>query len=300
MVIFSVGYSVEIQPVEATLIGQITGAGLPAPTSVAIGVTFPYSVDLGFDVALTTPQQVTLDGVITTNYTAAPPAALPLPFTYNVRNKVRWQKAPGLAVPDISPIGASALPTTSGTASVLAGATGQWLQYTSSALIGATAGWDGPVGYDLTQRRWRPSIGATVRSGTSIVDLRVWVGLFSQDPSGSDDPAGHLVGLRYSSAVGPNWFLCTKDGVTLTAIDTGLPFAANTRYEIAISLSDEPSVAAIMQITTGGGNTATLVLPASDSTPPVLTQSLGIAAKATTLAAVAKEMRISYVEVETA
>jgi hypothetical protein len=267
---------------------------------VLIGPTAPYSVDLAFDEKLTTTEQLKLDGVVAGNYTAAPPAALPLPFAYNVRNKVRWQKAPGLAVPDVAAMGTGVLPTISGKASVLAGATGQWLQYTTGGAAGDTAGWDGPAQYDVTERRWRPALGATIRTGAALTDLLVWVGLFSEDPSGSDDPAGHLVGLRYSSKIGPNWFLCTKDGSTLTATDTGLAYAENTRHEIALALSDEDMVATILQIVTGAGVTTSMVLPASASTPPALTQPLGIVAKATALAAAAKALGISYVEAETA
>lgn len=68
------GYRTSVQPVEAVLRAQIIAAGLADPASIAIGAAGPpFDVEIGYAAPLSVADQITLGGVVTGNYGAAPP-----------------------------------------------------------------------------------------------------------------------------------------------------------------------------------------------------------------------------------
>jgi hypothetical protein len=74
MGVYATAYNVDVQPVEVVLQGQIVAAGLPAPVAIVIATNGPpFYVDIRFDVVLTQGQQLTLSGVMETNYTVSEP-----------------------------------------------------------------------------------------------------------------------------------------------------------------------------------------------------------------------------------
>ncbi len=90
-------------------------------------------------------------------------------------------------------------------------------------------------GEALTYRAWEPEFVARIKTGASVADVRIWIGLFSGDPMGGSSPAVHLAAFRFDTGAGDsNWTACTKDGSTLQTNDTGVAVAADTAYDLRI------------------------------------------------------------------
>lgn len=114
--------------------------------------------------------------------------------------------------------------------------------FTSWRRVSAAVG--GQYGYRSTAAYWRrahnPTFWARIMAYSSIANQRIWVGFWSNTGNlTADDPgANHIALFRYSSAVGGNWYFCTKDGAVINAIDTGLAAAVDTIYDVRIDLED--------------------------------------------------------------
>lgn len=76
---------------------------------------------------------------------------------------------------------------------------------------------------------WQPDISFGIRVPNTITSIRLWYGVFSAAPSGSDDPAVEGFGFRFSTnAPDANFMAWSNDGVgggTLT--NTGIAVQAN-------------------------------------------------------------------------
>lgn len=134
------------------------------------------------------------------------------------------------AATTISALGLPA-PTATGTATQLKDATGEYTNY--AAASGASCG----LSYNSdVQTVTLPLLHACIKTPADLTNLRAWIGLFLADPATSDDPATHLAGFRFSAGVDTNWMGCTKDNVTLNAQSTGVAVAADTRYDLSITV----------------------------------------------------------------
>ncbi len=78
-----------------------------------------------------------------------------------------------------------------------------------------------------------------IRTGPVISNLRFWGGFCSADISSSDNPAENFIAFRYSTSASDTTFkCCTKNGTTLTTIDSGITVAANTEYNFCIDIGN--------------------------------------------------------------
>jgi hypothetical protein len=110
----------------------------------------------------------------------------------------------------------------------------RWIRNTSGAVSGNVANILSITG-NKQRRDWKCLHAAHIKTYSDISSTRFWVGLFSGDPSASDDPAVHLAGFRYSTGAGDsNWMACVKDGSTLQAASTGITVAIDTRYFLRV------------------------------------------------------------------
>lgn len=130
----------------------------------------------------------------------------------------------------ISALGLPA-PTATGTATTVKDATGEYTNY--AAASAASCGLSYNVDF---QPVTMPAVHACIKTPADLTNLRAWIGLFLADPATSDDPATHLAGFRYSQSVDTNWRCCTKDAVTLSNADSGVAVAADTRYDLTVSI----------------------------------------------------------------
>lgn len=88
-------------------------------------------------------------------------------------------------------------PTEYGTAASATSARGSSVEYTYAGTLGAVAGLSIA---SVAQRRWDPSVLVVVEHQLYL-ESRAWVGLFSGDPSASDDPTSLSgIGIRFNGA----------------------------------------------------------------------------------------------------
>lgn len=184
-------------------------------------------------------------------------------------------------------VGIAAAPVTNGTAASVDVNTGegQFVFYTSAAVIGSNAGIIAPT-FDQTQFIYRPIIDFAVRNPPApITTARWWVGVFSGDPTGSATPALHYMGFRYDTAAdGTTWHAVTDNGSgTPTVTDTTVTFAVTTSYRLRIVVD---SAGANVRFYING------ILRATHTTTlPTATQNLGYCAEVQTAAASARGIR---------
>lgn len=81
----------------------------------------------------------------------------------------------------------------------------------------------------------QPSWCQNIRTAGSIAVMRIWAGLASSAPSGSD-LTGNGVMFRYDTNVSGNWYLCARDGTTQKCHDLGLAVATNTAYHLCVGI----------------------------------------------------------------
>jgi hypothetical protein len=165
-----------------------------------------------------------------------------------------------------------------------------YVQWNTAAGAKKTAGEVGP--FTQTQSRYHPVYTALVRTGTSIAQQRIWVALSSGDLSQSDGVgtpmATRFIGLRYSTAAGDtDWQLVTSDGITGSAIDTGIPVQAGTVYLIQLNWATDGQVTCLIN----GISCATKTTNLDTGNPT----DLGVDCVITSLSAAAKYFRTSYI-----
>lgn len=145
-------------------------------------------------------------------------------------------------------------------------ADGPFTRRQTGASAGNTAGFDFNNG-GLIQTRWLPQFHNKLKTFTSIADCRIWVGAFSGNPAGSDDPAVHGCGFRYSTdASDTTWKAWTNDasgGGTIT--DTGITVSTGTAYHLAIVVESASSIK--FYISTDNGASYSLVATHTTNVP---------------------------------
>lgn len=178
-------------------------------------------------------------------------------------------------------------PTTFGSSSASADtAEGPMIAHVTAASAGATAGVK--TAYTIVRRDWSTKLVCKINTHTSIANTRLWIGLFSADPSGAATlGAAHGAAICYDSGVDGTayWRTITSDGATETRTATPFSIAAATAYEFRIDLLPS-TVEFYIGRTLANVHTATL---------PTATQVLGYQASVTALGAAARRIYVSRV-----
>jgi len=102
------------------------------------------------------------------------------------------------------------------------GSAGPWLNSQTGSVSGDASGPNGPASY-----RAECGVDATFRVKVSdTANVRLWAGLCSSNPSGSDTPSNQMAGFRYSTAAGDTTWNCyTRGAGSGTTTDSGIPVA---------------------------------------------------------------------------
>lgn len=153
---------------------------------------------------------------------------------------------PGAAT--LQHVGFSAAPTLigTGTPGALANddqAYGPFVRFPTGTTSGNVRGFQ--FGYAICRSAWIPEIVFFMKTHSDIANIRLWFGLFSADPSGSDDPSGVTsAGFRFTISGGSgdtNWQTYTNDGTTTGLIkNSGVAVAASTAYRLRIEFRGTP------------------------------------------------------------
>jgi hypothetical protein len=125
--------------------------------------------------------------------------------------------------------------TPSGTNGTAGNNDGFWNFRTTAASANDDAGWL-PITATYQVNNNEPSIYYwRIRTSTSIAVCRIWVGMFTADPMGSDTLVANSVGFRYSTAAGDTTWSCrSSDGASVQASDSGITVATSTLYEFKL------------------------------------------------------------------
>lgn len=114
---------------------------------------------------------------------------------------------------------------------------------------------------------WLPQLFTKLKTFTDISSTRIWIGCFSGNPVGSDDPVVDAIGFRYSTgASDTTWKAYSNDssgGGTVT--DTGVTVSLGTVYLFAIVVESTSSVK--FYISTNNGATFSLVATHTTNLP---------------------------------
>jgi hypothetical protein len=164
---------------------------------------------------------------------------------------------------------------------------GPYGTYTTTAVANNVSGIVGAAGFGF-RRAWTASYVFRVEA-VATTDCRYWYCLASADPTGSADPAGHLMGFRYDTAADGTafWRVCTKDGTTMNATASTLAFAAGEfRFRIDVDSGGDVSFYSV------SGATDTLLATHTTNLPGIST-SLVPYLRITTLTTATKAMRVA-------
>lgn len=116
---------------------------------------------------------------------------------------------------------------------------GEWLRISATAnnadssLAAAT--------FTLTQTNFGAVLVTRVQIPTAIVNMRVFIGLFSAAAVMTTDTQStiHSVYFRFSTgATDTTWKCCTSNATSTTVLDSGVTVAINTRYDLKIDCTD--------------------------------------------------------------
>jgi hypothetical protein len=115
-----------------------------------------------------------------------------------------------------------------------------WVDFTTAATTNAQGGTETTFlsnGY-LGRPDVRPSYGCRVKF-SSAANVRFWAGMAefgSGTFMGSDDPGDDVALFRFSTSAGDTNIMCLRnDGSgACTVVDSGIPFAIDTEYELMI------------------------------------------------------------------
>jgi hypothetical protein len=165
-----------------------------------------------------------------------------------------------------------------------------YVQWLATGGAKKTAGEVGP--FTQTQSRYHPVYTALVRTGSSITQQRIWVALSSADLSQTDGVgtpmATRYIGLRFSTAAGDtDWQLASSDGITGSAIDSGIAVQPNTVYLIQLNWATDGQVTCLIN----GISCATKTTNLDTGNPT----DLGVDCVVTALTATAKQFSTAYI-----
>lgn len=128
-------------------------------------------------------------------------------------------------------------PTLLGTLAASVNVRGAWLQFTTPnpATTPEDVGLVGP--FDVLQRRW-PVFDATFQVDIqTLTNSRLWVGLFSADPSALSLPSSlSCLAFRYEAGVdaGATWRTVSANGSSALVKDSLSPVAVSTSYQLRV------------------------------------------------------------------
>lgn len=197
------------------------------------------------------------------------------------RNVARAHADPGAATLSVSGTAAWTLGTgaTNGDISV----TGPFVNWATAATTNDAKGPNGPV---VTQSGWGFDAAFRVRV-VDITTVRLWIGLFDSDPSGTDGPSNNHAAFRFSTSGADDgnghWRASTGDGAAGGRTDTGFSIAANNTYLLRM-VGDATGVDFYI-------NDAYQVRRTTN--PPTSTAGLSPYVRVTTLANAIKNLRLS-------
>lgn len=131
-------------------------------------------------------------------------------------------------------------------------ANGPWIRRNTGASVGNTAGFVFNNGA-LIWVNWLPQISTKLMTFTDISSTLIWIGCFSGNPAGSNDPTLNGMAFRFSPAAGDTtWKAWTNDnagGGTIT--DTGVTVSTSTAYILAILVESASSIKFFISIDNG-------------------------------------------------
>ena len=183
----------------------MVGRVFPA-TRLALGQALGLWVPRGNQVPNTTNEQAPLWG----------PAPLWQPQA--ALQQWGWQKS--AAGTTLQVVGAAA-PTVEGTPTSVQGDSGNYLLFSSAAVINSDAGIISPASF--LQTRWDPAVSFSFFPNTAVTSVRYWVGLFSADPMAAAAPVVHMAGFRFdTSTADATWKCYTNNGAGAPTLATAL------------------------------------------------------------------------------
>jgi len=216
------------------------------------------------------------------------PAALPVPATASPGNGIgaKWV-ANSLRAKTLVPFGGGEPVIQLGTRSPSPQEDAFYVDYATTHAPNIAAGVCGP--FTQTLGRYHPVLTALIRTDATLNDQRIWVAMTPSDlalTDGTGPLTTRYVGVRYSATAGDKtWKLASGDGITGSAIDTGVPVAANVSYLIQLDWS----VNGQLTCTINGTN-----VTKTDNLDTDKKSSLGIESEVTALADLSHQHLISY------
>jgi len=120
-----------------------------------------------------------------------------------------------------------------GTKAVSSETQGIFTSETTGAGPGSSAGIAAST-YSMWRLDQSPIFIARIKTGASISDQRIWIGLAESATSNSDTPPTNFLGFRYSSvAPDTNWQFVTNNG-TPNVYDSGITVAVDSFYVLLV------------------------------------------------------------------
>ncbi len=169
------------------------------------------------------------------------------------------------------------------------------IDFPTLAVSNDVAGFKGP--YTSTRFDYRPRFTATIRTGSSIADQRIFIGLSNADISGVATLAGlnsnKVIALRYDTGLSDTtWYWVTSNGSTAVAGAMDVSVAINTTYVMDIDFTRSGGV--VFRINNEIINTNQI----PTATLPSGTTDIGVQASVTTLTTAVKHLYIAKVTLE--
>ena len=166
-----------------------------------------------------------------------------------------------------------------------------WGRWTTSAALGDARGPNGPLAY---LSPWKAEAFFRISMSSDITSQRVWVGLFSADPSGSSTPNLHFAGFRYVAGTDTTWRAYTGDGANRTNEDTTIAVQASTSYNLRVRLTSTQAQLIIGLPGVNDGFVNGTWTRTITTTLPSTTQLLAPYVRITNLAASSRWIRFSH------
>ena len=145
-----------------------------------------------------------------------------------------WQRNPATTLTTVATRGTTLTPTANGTASTVVDQTGTYINYASSTVLNAIAGWTSTT-FTHTQSQFDPNITFVIKTGTGTGDIdsnvAFVIGVASASPFATATYHGALFFVSSGS-----WFGYTQNNTSATSTTTSalLGIATDTRYILNI------------------------------------------------------------------
>jgi len=156
-------------------------------------------------------------------------------------------------------------PTVTGTLAIANQTDSTYASITSAAAAGSIAGWVTTT-FNVVRRSHNPMFEAVIRTGSTIADMRMWIGLVSAAPTNVDDLAAGTQGVvfRYSTVAGDTGFrgVCDNGTNVTVSAQVGPNLLADTRYVLRLRVDDSAG-RAFFSVNGGAEVEVTANLPAA-------------------------------------